>query len=150
MFGGPNAWIDCFGLLSITKLRFYSESMNQACASAQAWADLQMPLERAKRWDPLNRGVWVAGRVTLAGHPIGHPYVFQNNGEFIAGYLEMFFRNPHYFAAQNTELFQAFAQCLGQDPRNYWQEDFPYYVKQNRTYYLSGQRPPAPGIGIPK
>ena len=68
MFGGPNAWIDCFGLLSITKLRFYSESMNQACASAQAWADLQMPLERAKRWDPLNRGVWVAGRVTLAGH----------------------------------------------------------------------------------
>ncbi len=67
MFGGPNAWIDCFGLLSISKLRFYSESMHHACAPAQAWADLQMPLERAKRWHPLNRGIWVAGRVTLAG-----------------------------------------------------------------------------------
>jgi asparagine synthase (glutamine-hydrolysing) len=32
------------------------------------WAELQMPLDRAKRWHPLNRGVWVAGRVTLAGH----------------------------------------------------------------------------------
>ncbi len=27
--------------------------------------------------------------------PIGHPYVFQNDGEFIAGYFEMFFRNPN-------------------------------------------------------
>ncbi len=82
--------------------------------------------------------------------PIGHPYVFQNNGEFIAGYLEMFFRNPHYFAAQNADLFQAFAQCLLQDPRQYWKEDFPYYVQQNRDYYLkSGQRPPKPGITIP-
>ena len=27
-----------------------------------------MPLERARRWHPLNRGIWVAGRVTLSGH----------------------------------------------------------------------------------
>jgi asparagine synthase (glutamine-hydrolysing) len=27
-----------------------------------------MPLDRAKRWNPLNRGIWVAARVTLAGH----------------------------------------------------------------------------------
>ncbi len=80
--------------------------------------------------------------------PIGHPYVFQNNGEFIAGYLEMFFRNPHYFAAQNPDLYQAFAQCLKQDPRRYWREDFPYYVRQNRDYYTR-QRPPKPGITIP-
>ena len=26
-----------------------------------------MDLERARRWHPLNRGIWVAGRVTLAG-----------------------------------------------------------------------------------
>jgi hypothetical protein len=82
--------------------------------------------------------------------PIGHPYVFQNNGEFIAGYLEMFFRNPHTFAAQNADLYEAFSQCLLQDPRQYWREDFPYYVKQNRDYYLKpGQRPPKPGITIP-
>ena len=38
--------------------------------------------------------------------PVGHPYVFQNDGEFIAGYFEMFFRNPNYFAIQNEELYR--------------------------------------------
>ena len=66
--GGPNAWVDAYGLLSITKLRFFSESMREVMEKARPWEDLQIPLERAKRWDPLNRGVWVAARVTLAGH----------------------------------------------------------------------------------
>jgi Glucose-regulated metallo-peptidase M90 len=82
--------------------------------------------------------------------PIGHPYVFQNDGEFIAGYLEMFFRNPHYFAEQNPDLFQAFAQCLGQDPRQYWQADFPFYIQQNRNYYLNDQRPRPHGLTLPQ
>ncbi|MBI1258909.1 MAG: hypothetical protein GC204_15675 [Chloroflexi bacterium] len=81
-------------------------------------------------------------------YPIGHPYVFQNDGEFIAGYLEMFFRNPHYFAAQNPDLYQAFALCLKQDPRQYWKVDFPFYVQQNRDFYAR-QRPPKPGITLP-
>jgi hypothetical protein len=80
--------------------------------------------------------------------PIGHPYVFQNDGEFAAGYLEMFFRNPHYFAHLNEDLFQAFAQCLKQDPRAYWREDFPFYIQQNKDYYAE-YRPPKPGITIP-
>ena len=66
--GGPNAWIDAYGLLGLSKLRFYSESMHEVREQANPWADLQMPLERAKRWHPLNRGIWVAARVTLAGH----------------------------------------------------------------------------------
>ncbi len=65
--GGPNAWIDSYGLLGLSKLRFYSESMHAVRESAHPWGDLQMPLERAKKWHPLNRGIWVAGRVTLAG-----------------------------------------------------------------------------------
>ena len=32
------------------------------------WTELGIPLERARRWHPLNRGIWVAARVTLAGH----------------------------------------------------------------------------------
>jgi asparagine synthase (glutamine-hydrolysing) len=66
--GGPNAWIDAYGLLGLSKLRFYSESMHEVRERANPWADLQIPIERAKRWHPLNRGIWVAGRVTLAGH----------------------------------------------------------------------------------
>jgi asparagine synthase (glutamine-hydrolysing) len=66
--GGPNAWIDSYGLLGLSKLRFYSESMHAVRQQANPWADLQFPLARAKRWHPLNRGIWIAARVTLAGH----------------------------------------------------------------------------------
>lgn len=66
--GGPNAWVDTYGLLSTTKLRFYSESMHAVRNAEDPWASLQMPLDRAKRWHPLNRGVWMAGRVLLGGH----------------------------------------------------------------------------------
>src|SRR6266404_3116674 len=64
--GGPNAWIDSYGLLGLSKLRFYSESMHKVREQTNPWADLQIPLARAKRWHPLNRGIWVAARVTLA------------------------------------------------------------------------------------
>jgi hypothetical protein len=80
--------------------------------------------------------------------PIGHPYVFQNNSEFIAGYLEMFFRNPHYFAAQNPDLYQGFALLFRQDPRQYRAEDFPFYIQQNRDFYTNGQRLSKPGISV--
>jgi hypothetical protein len=80
--------------------------------------------------------------------PIGHPYVFQNDTEFIAGYFEMFFRNPHYFAAQNPDLYQSFVDTFRQDPREVWGADFPYYVEQNRGFYLSGKQPPKPGLTI--
>ena len=80
--------------------------------------------------------------------PIGHPYVFQNDGEFIAGYFEMFFRNPHYFAELNPDLYAAFSNLFRQDPRTYWREDFLFYIQQNRDFYLSGKRPPAPNLTI--
>jgi hypothetical protein len=80
--------------------------------------------------------------------PIGHPYVFQNDSEFVAGYLEMFFRNPHYFAAQNPDLYQGFALLFQHDPRPMWTEDFPFYIEQNRGFYLSGQRPGKPNLTV--
>jgi hypothetical protein len=81
--------------------------------------------------------------------PIGHPYVFQNDGEFIAGYFEMFFRNPNYFASQNDELYASFVELFGYDPRNAWKQDFPFYVNQNREFYFGGQRPWTPHLTIP-
>jgi hypothetical protein len=79
--------------------------------------------------------------------PIGHPYVFQNDTEFAAGYFEMFFRNPNYFAAQNADLYQAYVELFGYDPRQAWKEDFPFYVNENRNFYLtSGQKPWKPNL----
>ena len=69
--------------------------------------------------------------------PIGSPYVFQNDGEFIAGYLEMFFRNPNYFHQLNPTLYRAFEITFNQDPRKYWTYDFDFYIQENRTIYLS-------------
>jgi hypothetical protein len=81
--------------------------------------------------------------------PIGHPYVFQNDGEFVAGYLEMFFRNPHYFANQNIDLFNAYVELFGYDTRQAWKEDFPHYVQANRKFYLSRQKPTKTRLTIP-
>ncbi|KPV52523.1 hypothetical protein SE17_15015, partial [Kouleothrix aurantiaca] len=90
-----------------------------------------------------------AGAAGLEELPIGHPYVFQNDTEFIAGYLELFFRCPHGFAAMNPALFGGFAAVFGYDPRAGWEADFPFYLNENRRYYASGVQPPRAGITVP-
>ncbi len=86
--GGPNAWIDAYGLLAISKLRFYSEPMREAIAQANPWTELNFPLERARRWDPLHRGVWIAARVLLAGH------LLQAKGDRVAMHSSVEVRYP--------------------------------------------------------
>jgi asparagine synthase (glutamine-hydrolysing) len=86
--GGPNAWIDSYGLLGLSKLRFYGESLRDVLNHAHPWQELQFPLERAKRWHPLNRGIWVAARVTLAGH------LLQAKGDRVAMHSSVEVRYP--------------------------------------------------------
>jgi asparagine synthase (glutamine-hydrolysing) len=86
--GGPNAWIDAYGLLGLAKLRFYSEEMRGVMEATHPWAELGIPMERAKRWDPLNRGVWVAARVTLAG------LLLQAKGDRVAMHSSVEVRYP--------------------------------------------------------
>lgn len=82
--------------------------------------------------------------------PIGHPYVFQNDAEFCAGYFEMFFRNPHYMAEQNADLFNAYVELFGYDTCWGWEKDFDFYINANREFYLSGQQPWPPGLTVPE
>jgi asparagine synthase (glutamine-hydrolysing) len=86
--GGPNAWIDAYGLLGLSKLRFYAAPMREVLERTNPWADLQIPLERAKCWHPLNRGVWIAARVTLAGH------LLQAKGDRVAMHSSVEVRYP--------------------------------------------------------
>ena len=86
--GGPNAWIDAYGLLGISKLRFYAAPMREVLEKTNPWADLQIPLDRARRWHPLNRGIWVAARVTLAGH------LLQAKGDRVAMHSSVEVRYP--------------------------------------------------------
>lgn len=81
--------------------------------------------------------------------PIGHPYVFQSDGEFIAGYLEMFFRNPNHFAVRNPILYESFRILLKQDPRQYFKKDFNKYIEQNYgAYYNRNHLLPASGLKV--
>jgi hypothetical protein len=82
--------------------------------------------------------------------PIGHPYVFQNDTEYCAGYLEMFLRNPNYFASMNPTLYQSYVELFRYDPRAAWRADFDFYIRENRNFYLtSGQKPWDPHLTIP-
>jgi hypothetical protein len=81
--------------------------------------------------------------------PVGHPYVFQTDGEFLAGYLELFLRTPHYFARRNPLLFSAFTLLFRQDPRRARARDFAFYVEENQRAYAPGNGPLSdPGLTL--
>jgi asparagine synthase (glutamine-hydrolysing) len=86
--GGPNAWIDAYGVLGLSKLRFYAPAIREVLERNNPWADLRLNLERARRWHPLNRGIWVAARVTLAGH------LLQAKGDRVAMHSSVEVRYP--------------------------------------------------------
>ena len=86
--GGPNAWIDSYGVLGLSKLRFYAEPMREVLDRDQSVGRAAAPVERAKRWHPLNRGIWVAARVTLAGH------LLQAKGDRVAMHSSVEVRYP--------------------------------------------------------
>jgi asparagine synthase (glutamine-hydrolysing) len=65
--GGPNAWLDIYGLFSASKLRFFSRQMWDQLGDHLPYADLQLNLERARRWHPLNRSLYLGARVMLPG-----------------------------------------------------------------------------------
>jgi asparagine synthase (glutamine-hydrolysing) len=86
--GGPNAWIDAYGLLGLSKLRFYAPPMREVLQKFNSWMDLRFPIERGKRWHPLNRGIWIAARVTLAGH------LLQGKGDRVSMHSSVEVRYP--------------------------------------------------------
>src|SRR5438045_9358522 len=54
--GGPNAWIDAYGMLAISKLRFYSKAMQEVLGQTHPWTELNFTAERAKRWSSRRAG----------------------------------------------------------------------------------------------
>jgi asparagine synthase (glutamine-hydrolysing) len=65
--GGPNPWLDIYGLVSLSKLRFYSENMRQVMADNNPYADLCLNQARLGRWHPLNRWLYLGARIHLPG-----------------------------------------------------------------------------------
>lgn len=65
--GGPNPWMEVYGLVSLSKLRFFGPELREVMAENIPYRDVGLNLERAKRWDPLNRGLYVGARIHLPG-----------------------------------------------------------------------------------
>lgn len=98
--------------------------------------------QRAKQLEVQCYTAWYHRRPPASGQmPLGHPYVFQNDGEFLAGHWEMFWRNPHAMAQRTPHLFAAFERYTNQDPRTWLSHDYTGYVEGNTAFYRSGQQP---------
>jgi asparagine synthase (glutamine-hydrolysing) len=65
--GGYNAWHDVYGMMSLSRLLFYSDDMKDAVGDHVPYEDLGLDTSRMARWHPLNRGLAVGARVMLAG-----------------------------------------------------------------------------------
>jgi asparagine synthase (glutamine-hydrolysing) len=65
--GGHNAFMDIYGLMSMSKLRFYSRQMHDTLGDHIPYADIGINLDRLKRWHPLNRSLYFGARIMLPG-----------------------------------------------------------------------------------
>jgi asparagine synthase (glutamine-hydrolysing) len=65
--GGDNAWLEIYGLMSLSRPRFYSASLRRELADYTAYDDLGLDRERMRRWHPLNRSLYLGARVHLPG-----------------------------------------------------------------------------------
>ncbi len=65
--GGHNGWLDIYGLMSLSKLRFFSPGLLEQVLGHVPYEDLGLDRDRLARWHPLNRELAVSGRAHLAG-----------------------------------------------------------------------------------
>ncbi len=67
LVGGPNAWLNIYGLFGASKAHFFSAGMWERLGDHMPYADLGLNTERARRWHPLNRSLYLGARVMLPG-----------------------------------------------------------------------------------
>jgi asparagine synthase (glutamine-hydrolysing) len=65
--GGHNGWLDIYGLMGMSKLRFYSKQMHESLREHFPFDDLQLNRDRLRRWHPLHRALYLGARVMLPG-----------------------------------------------------------------------------------
>jgi asparagine synthase (glutamine-hydrolysing) len=65
--GGHNGWLDIYGLVSLSKFRFFSKDLLAELAGHVPYEDLGLT-PRLHRWHPFNRELYLGCRVHLAGH----------------------------------------------------------------------------------
>jgi asparagine synthase (glutamine-hydrolysing) len=67
LLGGKNAWLDIYGLIGLSKLRFFNQDLLGAVSTRLPYEDLNLNFERMGKWHPLNRSLYIGARVHLPG-----------------------------------------------------------------------------------
>ena len=67
LIGGPHAQSMLYNLVSTARDRYYSENMWERLDGHVAYEDIDLDLERMKRWHPLNRSLYLGYKVHLPG-----------------------------------------------------------------------------------
>jgi asparagine synthase (glutamine-hydrolysing) len=68
--GGHNGWLDLYGMMSLSKLRFYSEDLKRDLIRRTPYAELGLNREKMLRWHPFHRSIALGARINLAGHQL--------------------------------------------------------------------------------
>jgi asparagine synthase (glutamine-hydrolysing) len=70
--GGPNGFADLYGMVSLSRHRFYSQAMWRQIGEHTAWDDLDLNTEGLARWHPLNRALYLGYKTMLSGLLMNH------------------------------------------------------------------------------
>ncbi|MCA9268230.1 MAG: asparagine synthase (glutamine-hydrolyzing), partial [Planctomycetales bacterium] len=70
--GGPNGFGDLYGMVSLSRHRFYSEQMWRGIGEHTAWDDLDLNTDGLRRWHPLNRALYLGYKTMLSGLLMNH------------------------------------------------------------------------------
>jgi hypothetical protein len=94
---------------------------------------------RAKQQEVTTYQYWQAHHDT-SQIPFGHPYVFQTDGEFLAGYWELFWRSPRLLQLHVPELYAVLHEYVQFDVQRNQPADYTGYHVANQQSYANGER----------
>jgi asparagine synthase (glutamine-hydrolysing) len=66
--GDHTAFHDIYSVMTLSRFRFLTREAQEQLGDHNPYLELGPNLERMQRWAPLNRGLYWAGRIHLAGH----------------------------------------------------------------------------------
>ena len=72
LIGGPHACMDIYGLVSLSRSRFYTPDMYERIGGHIAYEDLDLDLDRLRRWHPLNQSIYLGYKTMLTGLLMNH------------------------------------------------------------------------------
>ena len=72
LVGGPHAALDLYGLVSLSRSRFYTPEMYERLDGHIAHEDLDLDLARLRRWHPLNQSLYLGYKTMLPGLLMNH------------------------------------------------------------------------------